>query len=157
MHLSLGLEGGDLALVRCEVTDADGNEIIAVSDNRVRFSPSDERFEYDRVPGRFQLRGPAEALLDTWMIDGIRTRVPDFGDEMVVALDAEVVGSGQIVVRGIWRSGQRALVVQDDQWVIPRSATTAMNVVVELGARIRWLGPVSQALFEEGFVLWEKE
>ena len=151
-HLSYTVEDGEIVLVSCKLADSAGTPIIGLADNRIRIIHPSDDFNYARVPGHFQLTGPPRALLDGWMIDGVRTRLPNFGDGPEVVLEAEVVAAGEIAIRGIWRDGDRVLVVRDEGWVIPRSATAAM--LMTGSGTIHWKNPIDLGLFETEFKLW---
>jgi hypothetical protein len=150
-QLSFRLEEGDIGLVNCTASDRAGRQIIRVTDNRIRFDDSRQDFKYERVPGRFRLTGPANEVLDAWMIAGARTQDPAFGDDPAVVLEVEVTGLGRVSVCGIWTSGEKALIVRPEQWIVPRTSGAAMQVVGGAGSRINWLGPVDHSFFEHGF------
>lgn len=151
-RLSYCIENGEITLVSCIVADSAGIPIIRLVDNRIRLVHPTDSFDYASVPGHFELTGPAETLLDSWMIDGIKTRFPNFGDGPEVLLAAEVIAAGQVAIRGIWRDGNRALVVRDEGWVIPGSATAAMMLTGS--GTIHWVNPIGLGLFESAFKLW---
>lgn len=149
-RFSYRVEEGDLVLVSCEIMNRAGNNIITIRDNRVRFDGGE--YEYLQVPGHIRLIGPAEAVLADWMIAGVRSRDPAFAEGPEVILDVEVIAAGQVAIRGIWADEDRAIVVSDAGWIIPRSCDKAMAVRGAGG--IHWVHPISHGLFESAFKIW---
>jgi len=149
-HLSYKIEDGDMTLATIRVADAAGETIVRMQDNRVRWAPE---FQFAKIPGRFALSGPVQEILDeTWMIDAVRTRIPDFGTESEAILDCEVVAAGQIAVRGVWRDGDRILVVRDQGWVVP--SPTGEAALYTGSGTIHWTNPDIFGLFAGPFRLW---
>jgi HNH endonuclease len=145
-RLRLSVEGGDLALVSCGVAGRDGTELITITDNRVRYTC--DGFSYDRRPGCFEFRGGVAGVLDPWMVASTRTRLPNFGNVDEIILGAEVTAPGEVTLRGIWSVDDRALVVRDEGWVVPRTADAAM--MFQGTGTFRWAGPIDQAFFANG-------
>jgi hypothetical protein len=159
-RLSFRIEGGDLALVSCRMADRNGSPIVQLDDNRLRLAESAEAFRYASIPGHMVLEGPPELVLDDWMIEGVRSRFPDFGEGIETILEAEAIAAGQIRIRGIWRDGDRALVIREEGWVVPSKdgGASLMDTSEEGGPTLIWQNPgpidVGPGFFETVFKIW---
>ncbi len=147
------VENDDIILVSCEVSDRAGNPIIKITDNRICLLGDRSKYTYLDLPGHKTLVGPAQEIIEPWMIDSVRTRDQSFALEFEVIFDIEVTVPGQVKVKGIWCDGGRCLVVRDNKWIIPRTNIEAMQV--DGGGTIKWLKPsIDRGFFETDFKLW---
>lgn len=149
-RISYIIENGDIVLASCRTARRDGSNILTITDNRVRFDAND--CEYLQSPGHIRLTGRAETILSDWMIKGVRSRLPTFADEPEIIFDIEVIAAGQVSIRGIWADENRALVVNEEGWIIPRTAEAAM--LVNGSGRIHWLHPINKGFFETAYKIW---
>jgi hypothetical protein len=110
-HLGFELADGELMLADLAVATRDGEEILRVVANHMRYPPK-AGVEFEAQPGHIRATAPVtDRFLPAGAIEHLRIGEPGFAqDGRLVLLDLEVVEPGRVRVQGIW-SGPGGAVV----------------------------------------------
>jgi len=101
-RLSFKMAEEDIFLLNVQVNRLDGREVVRVVDGHV-IGTIDPSVEYSRVPGRVRVEATAPAeFVPNWVLEKIRERLPNYGEQSVELLDIEVVDRGVARVSGAW-------------------------------------------------------
>ncbi|MDB5602727.1 MAG: hypothetical protein JWN71_4771 [Xanthobacteraceae bacterium] len=113
--LAFRVEGSEIVLLKSDLIDLSGEQVLQVRDNRVR-SRRDEQIEFNKRPGRISITVPSsDRYIYPWMIEHMRQQVHRYAtDGRITSLDLEVVEPGLIRVKGAWIAPEGGVVITDD-------------------------------------------
>jgi hypothetical protein len=110
-HLGFELADGELMLTDLAIATRDGEEILRVVANHMRYPPK-AGVEFLVQPGHIRATAPVtDRFLPALAIEHLRVGEPSFAqDGRLVLLDLEVVEPGRVRVQGVWSSTKSAVV-----------------------------------------------
>jgi hypothetical protein len=110
-RLGFRLADGELMLADLAIATREGQEVLRVVENHVRYPPQ-AGIDFAAQPGHIRVTAPVtDSFLLPLAIEHLRKGESDFAqDETLVLLDLEVIEPGLVRVQGIW-GGPEATVV----------------------------------------------
>jgi HNH endonuclease len=151
--LAFGIEDDDIVLIRSRLKDLSGQQVLRVSDNRVKVQ-RDEDVSFTRRPGRVRIEVPStNRYIYPEMLQQMRSVDPSFGANRIVALDLEVTAPGVVRVQGMWAAREGGVVITDQVMAFltagrPRPLCVAGEGE---GSVLIFSGPITTAMFKVGF------
>ncbi|MGX1166606.1 hypothetical protein AB7M16_002872 [Bradyrhizobium sp. USDA 372] len=148
--LAFRLEDGDIMLVRARLRDLTGQEVLRVSDNRVRVC-RDKDVSFERRPGRVRIEMPStDRYVYPLMIKQMRVVEPNYATDRITALDLEVWKPGLVKVRGVWAAAEGGVVITDQRFALMRPGFREPISLVGHGEGtiLKFAGPVTMAMFK---------
>jgi hypothetical protein len=147
-QLSFAIEGDDLMLLNLRITTRMGDEVIRITDNRVKHSNT---VTYERRTGRIRITVPNTVdFLPIWALTQMRQLSQNYAsDGKLTLLDLEVLDAGLVQVQGIWSEKGNAIVVTQSHLAFCRPGLISPLAMVGegTGSVLKYTGPVTKALF----------
>lgn len=150
--LAFRLEDSDIMLVRARLRDLAGQEVLRVSDNRVKVL-RDQNVSFERRPGRVRIEVPStDRYIHPLMVTQMRRVEPNYATDRMAALDLEVLKPGLVRVRGVWAAAEGGVVITDQRFAMMHAGLREPISLIGEGEKsiLKFAGPVNVAMFNFG-------